>query len=1853
MSGLAIVGMAGRFPGARSVDELWRGLLDGRDCITRFAPEELLAAGVPAATVRAPDYVPARGVLHEPEWFDAEFFGLTHAEASTMDPQHRVLLECAWEAMEHAGHDPGRVPGRLGVFAGAGAGTYLWRLLPALDERDAWFALIGNEKDFLATRVAHALDATGPGITVQTACSTSLVAVAMACESLLGGVCDLALAGGVTIQVPQVRGYHHVEGGILSPDGRCRPFDAAAAGTVPGNGAALVVLRRLDDALADGDTVHAVVRGFAVNNDGAAKVGFTAPGLAGQAAVIEEALAMAGVGPEDIGYVEAHGTATALGDPLEFEALSRAFARRNGRRGWCGLGSVKGNVGHLDAAAGVAGLVKAALMVREGRLAPSLHFERPNPAIDLDASPFRVVTEAGPWDGGGRPRRAGVSSFGIGGTNAHVVVEQPPAPPPPAAPARAVQVLTLSARTASALEAQAGRLAEHLADRPDACLADVATTLRAGRRPLPHRWAATGSDAGDAAAALRAARAGGRPARPRRVVLLFPGQGAEQPGMGARLYASEPLFRAELDRCAELLRPHLDGADLREVLGREDVREIRNALPALFAVEYALARLWMAWGVRPAAMIGLSHGEYVAACLAGVFSLPDAARLVAVRARLLGDLPEGAMLAVPLPAADVEALLPAGLELAVASAPELQVVAGPVPAVEGFAARLRELGVDGRRLSARHAYHSAMVEPVVGRLVAEVAAVARRPPDLPYVANVTGAWATEADATDPASWGAHLRRPVRFSAGLAELLRDRDVVLLECGPGDGLSRLARQQAPASAVVLPSLGARFPDEQRALLGAAGDLWAAGVDLDWDRLEPGAGRRRVPLPTYPFERRRCWAEAAPPAAAPDAGGRRPMDEWFAVPTWKLAPEAGPAPPAVESALVLRDGAGVGAAVARRLRRAGCRVVEAAPAGEDEVARLLDRFAGPPGVVYDCRTVDAPDRGRPRRAFDGPLGLARALSARGWGPSRVVVVSTRLHRLADGETADPLQALLLGPCGAAPHELQGARWSSVDVEPAAAAERWLPAALAAEAAAGDAVVALRRGRRWVRVLEPVRLPAAPAGVLRAGGVYLVTGAAGGIGGLLALHLAERWGARLALLSRAPLPAERLRRLEAAGAEVLALTAELAREDEVAAAAAAVRERFGSLDGVFHAAGAVEWRLMDELDEAGVEAVLAPKVAGTRHLVRACGRLRPGFVVLFSSLNAVIGGLGVAGYAAANAFLDAFALAHRGRPRVLAIDWAAWGGVGMGAPERRLPRAAGGRLSSLSAEEGLEALERALAGPYRQVVVSPVPVDRLPAPPPSATAPPEPGGRPRPALEVPYAPPETPDERLLAEVWRDLLGVEPVGVDDDFAQLGGDSLFALQVGVRCRRQGLAVAAADLYEARTIRRLAPRLRPATQPAAGAGTPVTGPAPVTPHQRLLFEQDLPELHFWNTSLMLELRRPVPTAALGEALRQVTRRHDALRARFSGAGARRRQRISADHAAPLDHVDLSGTSAERVPAAIEEAAARCQRGLDLERGPLLRALLLTGAAGGPDRLFLTVHHLAVDAISLAILLEDLELASLGEPLPPATASFQEWAERLQGLADADELEADLAYWRRPEWRRLPPLPLDHPGGENTRASERSVWVTLEEAATRRLLGRAAPPSAHDAVLAALLGALGEWTGADRLAAVLNRHGRDEPVGGLDVTRTVGWFATVFPALMDLEGRPDDPVAWSRRVSAQVAGVPRHGLGWGLLRYMRRDRRPAAWLRDHVRQEWSFHLHSQGSVERMAAASRLFRLDDGWRLSARARTGRRGLLLQVDGHVRGGALALRFRYSEHLHREATIAALAGRTLDHLRRTVRGLA
>jgi len=1182
----AVVGMSGRFPGAENPLALWTNLRAGTESITFFSDEELLAAGESPEQLRDPAYVKASGRLANIDKFDAAFFGMSPRDAAVFDPQHRVFLECAWEAFEDAGYVAERFDGPVGVFAASGGAEYLMHnLLPnrqVMESVGAWLVRhTGNDPNFLATRVSYELDLNGPSMSIQTACSSSLAAVHVACQSLLNGECDMALAGGSTIYPEQNRGYLYKEGEILSPDGHCRAFDANSAGTVMASAVGCVVIRRLEDAMRDGDRVLAIIRGSAINNDGSQKVGYLAPSVTGQARVVSEALAISGIHPEDVSYIEAHGTGTLIGDPIEITALTQAFRAETDKQQFCAIGSLKTNLGHTGEASGICGFIKTVLALQHREIPPSLHFDTPNPQADLPNSPFFVNTRLRDWTvPAGKARIAGVTSLGAGGTNVHVLLEEAPRPLP-VEPSRSHQLLVLSARTSTALDAATGNLAAHLRANPELDLADQAFTLLAGRKRFAHRRAVVVKDAADGVAALEAPDQRRLITQHRKqdqapsIFFMFPGGGAQYVSMGADLYGQEPVYRAAFDEALSHLEPVLRGDVRALVLGVDAgaasalLEAPSRALPALLATEYAITRLLSAWGIAPAAMIGHSAGEYAAACLAGVITLRETMTLVALRGRLFETLPDGGMLSVSLTPEAAREFMGPELACAAINAPSSCVLSGPVAAIATAEARIRARDIECTRVHINVAAHSAMVDPILAEFERFCRTIRFQHPRVPFISNVTGDWIADDEATDPAYWVRHLRSTVRFGDGLQKLVESSEGVFCEIGPGRTLSGLLRRHAGKIAAVTPTM--RHPREAGSdlafLLGGVGRLWASGVPLE-ERRFLGEKRRRAFLPSYPFERQRYWVDPdkSAPDRAPSTALRKNPDlgEWFYAPSWaRSAPPASDVVGERYTWLVFTDdeSALAGASI-RRLRGAGHTVIEVVPAERFTAFGNL-RYGVNPAVSLDFEALAkelrarellpqralhlwalAPRAGRgsllrkktwdPLDTYDRGLSLhyfSLIFFVRAFAPNadalRLFCVSSHLQSVpGDGQT-HPEKAVLLGASKVIPREYPQVVCTSIDVvlpgTPADQKQLTDRLLRELEGHSVDREVALRGTERWIRRFDPVRLePVEPKPWLRDGGVYVVTGGLGGIGLQVAEHLARSGHVKLVLIGRTPLPPE-----------------------------------------------------------------------------------------------------------------------------------------------------------------------------------------------------------------------------------------------------------------------------------------------------------------------------------------------------------------------------------------------------------------------------------------------------------------------------------------------------------------------------------------------------------------------------------------------------------------------------------------------------------------------------------------------------------------------------------------------------------
>ena len=1945
---IAIISLAGRFPGADTVDKLWQKLRNGEELITRFTDGELRAQGVPQSELDNPNYVKAGSVLEDIDMFDAEFFDFNPREARLTDPQHRLFLESAWEAMENAGYDPERYEGSISVFAGASMTSYL-RDFPSesgtLDPVDGLQKAIGNNRDYLTTSVSYRLNLKGPSYTIQTACSTSLVAVHLACENLQTYQSDIALAGGVSIHLPQKRGYRYQEGMTLSPDGHCRAFDARGKGTIWGQGIGVVVLKRFSEALKDGDIIHAVIRGSAVNNDGRRKVGYTAPSIDGQTEVISAALELGDVDPETIQYIEAHGTGTPLGDPIEIAALTKVFRSSTQRNNFCAIGSVKTNLGHLDTAAGVVGLIKAVLALKHREIPPSLHFQKPNPNIDFANSPFFVNDNLRSWPPSNTPRRAGVSSFGIGGTNAHIVLEEAPATESIARTARSHQLLLLSAKTEAALDESTENLCEHLSQRRSLDLADVAYTLQVGRKHFDRRRMLVCRDVDEAVSSLakmdpKQVITASQELSSRDVVFLFPGQGSQYVNMGLDLYRTEPVFKETVDYCADVLYDHLK-MDLREAAFPNKVKgtnaeHVLNQTyltqPALFTIEYALAELWSSWGIVPRALVGHSVGEYVAACIAGVISLEDALSLVATRGRLMQSMPAGSMLAVALSEDELGPLLADQLSLAAVNGPSASVVSGKQNEVARIQRELAGNGIETQLLRTSHAFHSHMMDSILDPFVERVRKIRLKAPTIPFLSNVSGRWITADEATDPYYWAKQMRETVRFSDCINTLAMGSDKAFLEVGPGKTLTTMSRRQAGGGGQHLFLSSLRNPQENTSDLAFAlntlGRLWLSGVQPDWPAFHAASKRHRLQLPTYPFQRQRFWIDPpATPQVLP-AGQSRPgklsdISDWFYSPSWTRCPWINSSPDGANDGsgrawLVFADGSDFGARLVERIRtlgydpsvvklgehyhRDGDRGFTIDPRSPQDYFLLiqdLHRNGTVPETILHlwCHSPSITDAASAETidtwqslGFYSLVYLSQALDKEGvTKPIKISVVTSQAQEVLTGDTLIPEKAMVHGPCVVIPQELTNVACQSVDVA-AAEVDNWNTQKLdtlltdVATRSSGN-VIAYRGNHRWMRTYSP--LPLAPTNatppLLRQRGTYLITGGLGGVGLLLAEYLARKVQAKLVLTGRSGIPprsqwdewlaspghderiTERLKAvsaLEEMGAEVFVASADVTDLQAMRRVIHDAQSRFGKINGFIHAAGIVngptDGAILD-LDEETCAQIFRPKVEGLSNLASLVQETDLDFCFLTSSLSSVLGGLGFTAYAAANVFMNAFAYTQNQTQSVpwLSVNWDAW----LIEQDSDTPL----RVIGMSVQESLETFDRILSlGQAGQTVVSVSPLqtridqwvemDRSrdePLKQQSQIFSQRHGGQEQPTTENAAG---TLTTRIIAEIWKELLGLKTVGIHDDFFELGGDSLLGMEIVARIKRAGIPLTPKHIIEHPTIAELA-ALALAPEAAAAEQGEVAGPVHITPAMhRFLYERGSPCVHRWNLATLLETKQRIDLSHLELAAKHLLNHHDALRLRLSESeGIWQANNLGFGNSSFVSMVDLSDLSVEEQKKAIEVHSENVQASFNLTYGPILNLTLFDLGIERPQKLFFAAHHFILEGLSWTVFWHDLETAywqlSSGREIsfPAKTHSFKEWAQTLQEYAQSAELREELNYWLDLPWSAVQRLPTDFPAARkhNTNASAREVCAIFTEEETDSLLYGSKKSDPQVILVTALAQSLADWTGSKTVLFDQYHHGRDALPASIDTSHTTGFFISHNPMVIDLsEGYA--PEAGLATVQKQFRNVPNKGYGYDLLRCLSGDLEISNKLNSLPRSEVLFNY--RGRLTDIFADSALFRLspelrgsvDDPRGISITATHDPHGIRyypVSISADIVNGRLIVKFVYSENLHSLSTITEL----------------
>lgn len=1493
---IAIIGLAGRFPKAKNVEEFWKNLSSGLDSITFFSDEELKNSGISETLINNPNYVKAGMLLENMDMFDASFFGFSPREAQLMDPQHRLLLEVCWEALENAGYDSEKTSLRIGVFTGTDLSRYLINnICPRRDFIDSLHLTdtvsLSNSGDFLPTQISYKLNLKGPSINVQTACSTSLVTVHLACQSLLNYESDVALAGGSAITLLEKEGYLYQDAGIFSSDGHCRAFDAKAQGTLAGSGAAIVVLKRLADAIDDNDTIYGIIKGSAINNDGAAKAGFTAPSVEGQSKVIIEALTLSDTPAESISYIETHGTATALGDLVEIAALTKAFQTSTDKKQFCAIGSVKPNIGHLNSAAGIAGLVKTLLALRHKQIPPSLYFETPNPKIDFASSPFFVNNKLREWNSLGA-RRAGVSSFGFGGTNAHIVLEEANFASKET-PKQKSQIIVLSAKTLTALDTMTSNLVSFLKENPDVNISDLAYTNQIGRKEFANRRFLVCQNINEAIedfTTLDPKKVLSKTAEnySKSVAFMFPGQGNQYVNMGQDLYSNQPLFCKYLDECLDLLKP-LVQLDLRNLLypaqenielASQEINQTEITQPLLFAIEYALAKLWISWGFEPKAMIGHSIGEYVAAHLAGVFSLADAVKLVANRGKLMQTLPLGKMVSVKLPENEIIDFLDDELSLAVLNSPADSVVSGSQSAIEKLIGKLEERKITYNLLHTSHAFHSKMMDPILSEFREVVESVSLNSPQIPFLSNLTGSWISDEEAKDPNYWVKHLRNTVRFSDGLEKLLSVENSVLIEVGPSLSLSSLAKNQNPESHIIVASLP--HPKEKISdlafILNSLGKLWLSGAKIEWQTLYPQTPKR-IALPSYPFERQRHWFEPQEQNSkletkleSPSFLGKQvDINKWFYVPSWKRTNKLQFSRPNLleeKNWLIFLDDLGLGKELAKELEHSNQKVSQVVLGQQFEklsensylinperlsdynslMQDLKSSNALPNKIIYlwgvkaNSRTQEDLSNKFHNVIFCGLFFLAQAINKENISQKiEIFALSNNLQEVIGEEIIQPEKATLIGATTVIPQEIPNIDCCSIDlVFNSNFVNTQTINNLINEFVnfPKEKVIAYRQSYRWVRTFEPISLETNTRNsLLKPRGVYLITGGLGGIALQLAEYLSDKYKAKLVLLGRSPFPPRtewktwlskygqedetskkilKLQKIEELGGEVLVINSNLTDKTEAQMAFTQALERFDKINGIFHTAGVAGSGLIALKTYRVVEEVFQPKIQVIKVINSLIKKLNLNldFLVLFSSNTALTGGLGQIDYCAANAFLDAFSYySNQEGILTISINWDAWKDVGMAVktplPDYLAPLREEYLKNAISNSEGIESLSRILSSPMPQVIVSTrafqaslEEVKRNAVELLNNLQNQESQNRPN--LSSSYVAPSNAIEEKLVEIWQDLLGVEQIGIHDNFLELGGNSLLGVQViGQISEHFQVEIPMFELFESLTISELA------------------------------------------------------------------------------------------------------------------------------------------------------------------------------------------------------------------------------------------------------------------------------------------------------------------------------------------------------------------------------------------------------------------------------------------------------------------
>lgn len=1782
---IAIIGIAGRFPESPNIEAFWQNLHDGVDCLVTASDEELDELGIPQHLYRRPGFVRRGTRLPHADCFDARFFGFTPREAELMDPQSRIFLETCYHAIENAGYNPYGIEVPTGVFAGSNPNDYA-SLLGVADPSDSLSAfnqLIGSDKDFLTTRVSHRLNLKGPSMDIQTACSTSLVAVHMAVQSLLNYECSMCLAGGVTVNFRQGVGYFYQDGMILSPEGKCRAFDANASGTTLGQGCGVVLLKRLADAIEDKDHIYAVVRATALNNDGSDKISYTAPSENGQAEAIAIAHELAEIDSDSIGYIEAHGTGTKLGDPIEIAALSRAFAAGTERKQYCGIGSAKTNFGHTDAAAGITGFLKTALSLYHAKIVPSLHCNTPNPDIEFENTPFYVSSELRDWPQNNLPRRAGVSAFGIGGTNAHAVLEEAPLREQ-GEDVTGFQLLPLSAKSETSVSDLSNAINGLLQAPNTTRLGDIAHTLRYGRPEFKHRRMLIVK--GDGSEQNIHEVSGKVKNESAQSVWMFSGQGAQYFAMGRDLYATYSVFARTLDKCADAFMP-LIGADLRTLLfdepgeqASETLKQTQFTQPALFSIEVALAHLLNSWGFKPDAVVGHSIGEFAAAVVAGVISLDDAITVVAKRGQLMQAMTEGDMLSV---AANVNELgdLPAGVSLAADNATGLCVVAGPAPTIAAYAKQLEERQISTQLLQTSHAFHSSMMQSAADQFAVVMQSVSLHPPEIPMSCNITGEWLSSEEAANPGRWAKQIVSPVRFAKCVETTAALGKAAYLELGPGRTLATLARRNdaIDADVTVVPTMpppadepvaGAEF------LLESMAKLWCSGLPIDWSAMYSDQDFHRIPLPAYPFERIRHWAPSHKHVLAlPQLGEikessepskRLPIEQWLYSPSWqRLSIEHSPREETNGARILLLPDTDLGHALGEALSRLGAVLTLFASAGElqplatnsyalnpnDEqtLKEVFDAFLEQHSVTHVVHAWHMQEATELELERSLDLGIhsahacARVLAkAATQTPIQLDFLTIGAQQVLGAERVNPAASALLGPAKVIPLEYPGLSCRHIDIE-ADVAVPTLTELLNSEGA--DQTLALRGSYCWQYRVALTEIASSNPSPLKPSGCYMIVGGLGGVGLSIAEYLVDAFDTRLVLTSRSGRPTaddehsetyhrlQVLERIEDKAAGVRVLAADAGSLNSMREAVNQAEREFGRIDGVIVAAGvadqagAIHRRSREQATEA-----IAAKVHGSQVLLELFADKNLDFLLLSSSIASMLyhNRFAQVGYVTANSYVEAFAIYARQRGiNAITVAWDDWMEIGMSVrAAASFSETYGSEVSlvdelhSFTPAEGVELFKSALRSNEPVLYVSTTDLNRRMRHDVDVVSPflqqalgndsEEPGGD----LSA------SSSEQLLSKIWSELLGFEEFEAQDDFFDLGGDSLQVARMADRLTRSlGVDVPLNTVFDTPVLSELAQKLdelrgqgTESSEREALSGKVALGPA----QQRFMLRPNTEHNHF-NISAVLRASAHISAEILQESLVKLVEHHDSLRFRLENREGALTQYALNPNAV---NVDLQVTEVETLNAEeVRKIGEKMQTSLDLFAGPVLKASLLQ-AANGEQRVLLVVHHMVADRISLFLLLDGLsslyENLRAGEraALPNRTASYAQWLDAQETVVASNT--SVLQAWLDRDWNNVGRLLADDDSQHRKNTNGAVKWQTtrLERDVTGQLL-RHTSVRVDELLPLALADAVRVLQGTSDVLIDLLGHGR-RLASGVDVSRTMGFFLNYGPIVLGAAGKP---------------------------------------------------------------------------------------------------------------------------------------